>query len=221
MNISIGKSSALSPLGLTTCGNLPTLALIAAIGIACLGIGASPSIAFADTGDHAFWVNKNGNAQTVSTGVTTLLTWSTEIFDTDNEFASNRFTPQKAGYYQVNLATQCSTVPLNGFCQAILYKNGSIEVLNSVNSPVLNDEVFTEVSSVIFMNGSTDYIEGYVYSDSATISGSIPSVFFNGKLILGSENSDSEAILTLNETIVYLFGIILFTVGASMARYSV
>ena len=46
----------------------------------------------------AFMVKKN-TSQTTSDATWTTLTWETEVFDTDNTFASNRFTPAVAGKY--------------------------------------------------------------------------------------------------------------------------
>lgn len=49
-------------------------------------------------------VHKNGTDQTgIATGVYTKLTWSTEEYDTGNDFASDEFTAPVDGYYEVAL----------------------------------------------------------------------------------------------------------------------
>jgi hypothetical protein len=48
----------------------------------------------------AFSATKSAN-QTVTSGVFTTITFDTEQFDTNNNFASNTFTPTVAGYYQI------------------------------------------------------------------------------------------------------------------------
>ncbi len=47
----------------------------------------------------AFHVDKNGTNQTVTAGVAAKMTWSTERFDTNSNFASDRFTATIPGVY--------------------------------------------------------------------------------------------------------------------------
>jgi hypothetical protein len=89
------------------------------------------------------------------------------VFDTASAFDSTtnyRFTPQVAGYYQFNVTLGATaTVALNyNFIQ--IYKNG---VSNSaaVYSPYLGIFSYGSLSSLIYLNGSTDYIELYVLLD--------------------------------------------------------
>jgi hypothetical protein len=61
----------------------------------------------------SFSANKNGTNQTVSSptsGAWTKLTWSTESFDTNNNFANDRFTPTVAGTYIIHLQAQSQTM---------------------------------------------------------------------------------------------------------------
>jgi len=48
-----------------------------------------------------FFAYKSTN-QNATAGTDTKVTFDTEVFDTNNNFASNRFTPTVAGYYQLN-----------------------------------------------------------------------------------------------------------------------
>ena len=54
-----------------------------------------------DTGvpNVGFAVKKNSDVQTLSSGTLTKVTFDTELFDTNNNFASSRFTPTIAGQY--------------------------------------------------------------------------------------------------------------------------
>ena len=54
-----------------------------------------------DTGvpNVGFAVKKNSDVQTLSSGTLTKVTFDTELFDTNNNFASSRFTPTVAGQY--------------------------------------------------------------------------------------------------------------------------
>jgi hypothetical protein len=101
--------------------------------------------------------------QTTTSTATTKVAYDVEVFDTNNNFASNRFTPTVAGYYQVNanMAGQSSatlTVLIGN-----IYKNGSAYRTN----PLINTTSNTRgsVSDLIYMNGTTDYLEIYVRLD--------------------------------------------------------
>ena len=123
-------------------------------------------------------------SQSVTSGVDTKVVFNTEQFDTNNNFASNRFTPTVAGYYQLN-----TTVRFNGTTpsQYILYffKNGSTALIgNFINTGILSPAILS-ASTLIYMNGSTDYVEVYMNmtATSPTVSSSAPNTsFFSGFL---------------------------------------
>lgn len=126
----------------------------------------------------SFSVNKGGTSQTVPGGNTTLLTWSTEVFDTNNNFASNRFTPTVAGKYIFNLNVRCNGTG----CYAHIYQNG-IQVSQTGTGTGGSDTEIVSTSILLDMNGTTDYVEAYGYNTSATISGNASQTFFTGALI--------------------------------------
>ena len=132
----------------------------------------------------AFSVYKS-STQALTSGVYTKVTWSTAVFDTNSNFsiANSRFTPTVAGYYQINY-----TVNLNGNVPPTsaftgLYKNGS----QFYNFPqVVATTVYAVAgSALIYLNGSTDYVEVYVQTSSATCSiyGDATNTWFNGSLV--------------------------------------
>jgi hypothetical protein len=92
--------------------------------------------------------------QTISQSVNTKVTLETESFDTNNNFASSRFTPTVAGYYQVNAAVYVAATA--NILLAMIYKNGA-EVSRGSYSTA--DAYVSNVSDLIYMNGSSDYIE--------------------------------------------------------------
>ena len=106
----------------------------------------------------------------------TKITYDTEDFDTNSNFASSRFTPTVAGYYQVNAAINNGTGTQT---VSTIYKNGS-EFKTGTNFAA-----YTAVASAtIYMNGSTDYLEFYVYtSNTSNTSGGIGNTVFQGCLI--------------------------------------
>ena len=135
----------------------------------------------------AFSANKSTTDQTFTNGVFTKITFNTEEFDTNNNFASSTFTPTVAGYYQVNssLDVGANTGTLSRAFSSF-YKNGSsYKVGSGIQSGFTGSEIQAVNSCVIYCNGSTDYIEVYVYA-----TGTLPTVYagstntwFNGVLV--------------------------------------
>jgi hypothetical protein len=103
-------------------------------------------------------------AQSITTATFTKVTLGTQVFDTTGGmFSSSRFTPAVAGYYQFN-AILC--IGNSTLTRTILnfYKNGS-----QYNRP-FDDQIsvtgtsrYINASSLIYCNGSTDYVELYTY----------------------------------------------------------
>ena len=108
--------------------------------------------------------------QTVSTATWTKITINTEDFDTSNAFDSTtnyRFTPQVAGYYQVNGEIN-SNAASGGYLGCAVYKNGS-NWKTGINMPLSSTQaVSTSISTLVYLNGSTDYIELYCYQNSGS-----------------------------------------------------
>ena len=96
-----------------------------------------------------------GAAQTISGTTFTKLNFNSEVFDTNNNFNTStyRFTPTVAGYYHVSITTYFSAT-----AQLYLYKNGTAEL----TGPYVNATGHT-VSGIVYLNGSTDYIEAFYY----------------------------------------------------------
>lgn len=113
---------------------------------------------------------------------------NTEEFDTDSCYdnATNyRFTPTVAGYYQVNFSSRLSSTSSPGTYVWAIYKNGSNYVELNVNTNLSTFDART-ISSIISMNGSSDYIEFYAYiggGGTLTIGGGSGSTSANAVLI--------------------------------------
>lgn len=102
----------------------------------------------------AFSAYASSNQTGLSNGVYTKVTFGAEDFDTDGCFASSTFTPTKAGYYQYNVVI----MPKVAAADIRIYKNGS--GWNYLGSTV-GDGYGGGGSGLIYLNGSTDYIEVY------------------------------------------------------------
>ena len=109
-----------------------------------------------------------GSNQTPSNATYTKVQIDTEVFDTASCFDTStyRFTPNVAGYYQIQAACRISGTGASTDVWAI-YKNGSnVAELNIATSPAAFDS--RVVSSLISMNGTTDYLEFYCYINAAS-----------------------------------------------------
>jgi hypothetical protein len=92
----------------------------------------------------------------------TKITFDTEDFDTNGNFASSRFTSTVAGYYQVNGAITVNF--WNGNILTVsIYKNGSVYARGNTGYPQTVGGVRVNVGDIVYLNGSTDYIELYGY----------------------------------------------------------
>ena len=145
----------------------------------------------------AFFAYSNAD-QAVSDNTTTKVACNTEIFDSgDYDASSNyRFTPTVAGKYYVygqTLLQGSGFTTLRQFT-AQLYKNGSAVGYSQNN---LNDSegyaLTSTISTVMDMNGSSDYAELYAYfntnnSSAGTIEGhsTLAKTCFGAYRILGA-----------------------------------
>ena len=123
-----------------------------------------------------------GSNQSVTINTTTKLQFNTETFDTNSNFDTStyRFTPTVAGYYQINVCQEFSTG--TGLQQVMVYKNGSrVGATGLINNS--STTVFCSTSSLVYCNGSTDYIEAYCYTNWGSTAYSGSSSQFSGALV--------------------------------------
>ena len=128
------------------------------------------------------------SAVTVTNATWTKATLDTEEFDTNSNFASNRFTPTVAGYYQLNgniqfgATTSITRTVINIYKNGASYKQGSY--LYTVNA---NASQANTVSSLVYANGTTDYFELYGYFEgTGTLTQGSIATYFNGAMAKGA-----------------------------------
>ena len=103
-----------------------------------------------------------GTNQTVTTNTETKLQVNTKEFDTATCYSTTnyRFTPNVAGYYQINgQAYFFSSGGFNGNTYLTIYKNGSRFKDGGLLSGGGAGIYFPVVSALIYLNGTTDYVE--------------------------------------------------------------
>ena len=154
------------------------IAATAADTVSRLAVGANDTVLTADssTATGLKWAAaasssgpaclvERSSSQSISQNTATKIQFNSEVFDTDNCFDSTtnyRFTPTKAGKYQVN-TTLRTTGSNTWYAQLSIYKNGSAVQNLSIN-PSAGNGWTVSVPYLIDMNGSSDYIEMFGYS---------------------------------------------------------
>jgi len=150
-------------------------------------VAGSASLAVAGP---AFSAYASGNQNSLTSSTYVKAAFNTKVFDTaicyDNT-TNYRFTPTVVGYYQVNASYYLNGVGLNA--QANIYKNGSL-YQGTQYSTATSTTCLVSISTIIYLNGSTDYIEGYVYGSTTAgtwnIQGSQNYTYFNAVLVRGA-----------------------------------
>jgi len=129
--------------------------------------------------------------QSYSNNTWTKITYDTEEYDTNSNFASSTFTPTVAGYY---LFTARNQFIADGVAMAEInsafFKNGSIAKTGTYKyqPAALTAQFGSNISAVIYCNGSTDYVECYGRTDGSTLyvygaAGAAPYTYFQGTLM--------------------------------------
>jgi hypothetical protein len=125
------------------------------------------------TSGPAFRAHTNAQ-QTIPANTFTKITFATESFDTDGCFASNRFTPTKAGYYFFQW-----TLDLSGITTRSIqfYLNGADCGNIFFNATTTHTDMTN--TNFIYMNGTTDYMEVYAYCGASVVveNGTVDSYF--------------------------------------------
>jgi hypothetical protein len=169
-----------TPASARTSLGLGTLATLSSVSLTSNVTGTLP-VANGGTGVtvQPKFLAKSAATQTITAATFTKVTFGTEVFDTNANFTNSRFTPTVAGYYQINTTLRLN--PLNSATTGLhiveIYKNGAQECRG--NEIRINGNDFTHVvaSTILFLNGSTDYVEVYAYIDNGG-AGS-PQIFYN------------------------------------------
>jgi hypothetical protein len=157
----------------TTASNF-TLTLPAAAGTAMVS-GNMP----------AFSAYMTSSSQSVTASTYTKVALNAELFDTNSNYDTTnyRFTPTVAGYYQINgvLGVSWNTASSNGYI-VLIYKNGSQYLSTQVRASLTYGGA--TISQLVYMNGSTDYLELWGYAVGGTDpvflgSGSSPTQYYS------------------------------------------
>jgi hypothetical protein len=116
----------------------------------------------------AFSAYQTTGNQSISSGSATKVQFQSKEFDTASCFDNStnyRFTPNVAGYYDINAQISYSSLTATEI-ECMIYKNGS-QVKRGMRY-VTSGASYATVNSLVYMNGSTDYVEIYTYQTSGS-----------------------------------------------------
>ena len=141
------------------------------------------------TNTPAFFVKLSSN-QSIGNNSNTKITFDSEVFDTDNAFASNKFTVPsgKGGKYYIAYGLNCSGLDDGESIQASIFKNGSTVNYGFAGqfSPASNQEIKFTSSAVLDLSAA-DYIELYVqHFEGAAMDLNASNTFLTGYRIIGA-----------------------------------
>ena len=132
------------------------------------------TITVAATAAPAFSAYNSVATSLVGTTSTKIL-FATEVFDTNNNFASSTFTPTVSGYYQINAGYQITSQDN----QLYIYKNGATQYQSQEGV-----SYGQTLSALVYCNGTTDYIEIYAYvTTTVNTSTGAAKTWFNGSMV--------------------------------------
>jgi len=129
--------------------------------------------------------------QSIADNTSTKIAFNTEVFDTNSNYDTSnyRFTPTVAGYYQFNAHVISGGSTTTEIWNISISKNAS-EYLQGSNGQTKFATVGSQsnASGIFYMNGSSDYVEAYIYQRSgggalSTQAGSVNTSNFTGALI--------------------------------------
>jgi hypothetical protein len=105
-------------------------------------------------------------AQNISNTTWTKLQYDAEEFDLTSDYDTSaiRFIPSVEGYYQINAAVYLGNQ--NNARVIRLYKNGSPVKRGGTRVAVSGSGSSSEISTLVYANGTTDYFEIYLYQTS-------------------------------------------------------
>jgi len=144
-------------------------------------IGTNGQMTVAATANPTFSAYRSSTNQSFSANTWTKVQCQTEEWDTNSNYDNStnyRFTPTVAGYYQCSAAWSNDTS--SSYNYVSIYKNGVSSRLGIFNGA---NGVGATISAIIYFNGSTDYIEMYIFSNTGNIQTGPAGTFFQAAMI--------------------------------------
>jgi len=129
-----------------------------------LGVGADAA--------QSISVNRNGVAQnSIVTATDTKVEHTTEAFDASGVYDNSvnyRLTPTIAGKYLVSASIKLTNLTVNKYVKSMIFKNGALLFSARSYSGDSAEDVIVQAVALVEMNGTTDYLEHYVYHNNGS-----------------------------------------------------
>ena len=114
---------------------------------------------FGGANTPSFLAYKNSDQGSISANTATKITYTTELYDTDNTFASSRFTPGVVGKYYVFAFIYLASTADGNNPEILFYKNGGA-VSTEFQVPGATKNIPFSSSTMVELDAD-DYIEVY------------------------------------------------------------
>ena len=136
---------------------------------------------------------KGGSSQTIINNSTNQIVTFVDDVDPNNWLASNKITPTVAGYYNITTHVWWDAgVVTNNQNNIQIQKNGSQVAIDQTQ--ILSGNGYAqELNTIVYLNGTTDYIEITAYTGNTTsqiINGSSNGTYVEASLIVGGASSN-------------------------------
>jgi len=125
------------------------------------------------------------SSQSISSGVSTKVQLQSKEWDTNSCFDATtnyRFTPTVAGYYQISGGVNFSTLATSITFVSIYKNGGEYRRLTQTYSSVYG----IEGSAIVYLNGTTDYVELYCFQYNGSSLSLTVETFFQGVMVRGA-----------------------------------
>jgi hypothetical protein len=105
-----------------------------------------------------------------ASGVSVKCNLAAKDFDTTSAFSTStsRFTPLVAGYYILTASMYMASAASGKNCELFFLKNAATSVTNGILVTYNGQGLILSTSTILYMNGTTDYAECYLYQDSGS-----------------------------------------------------
>jgi len=149
------------------------------------------AVALASLGNGpAFYANGSTN-QSCTNGANTKVIFNNEVYDTANAYdtTNNRFTPTVAGYYQISAACSMAAGTATQTALAAIWRSGGQYAIGSCSPAYTTIQNFLTVSALVYLNGTTDYVEIYLYHNYGSTwstQAAATTTWFTGSLVRGA-----------------------------------
>ena len=165
-----GSSSGYTAIDAPASAGSNTLVLPADNGSANEVLQTNGSGALSWAGNTPAFAARVGTQQDFTTNSTVVVDFDTEILDSDSCFdtSTHRFTPNSAGYYYIYMSIYICGSENNKIeiCHGNIVKNNTTNIARGRHDP--NDSyeenrANVSCSGIVYLNGSSDYIDGQAY----------------------------------------------------------